>query len=94
MYDGIQEVHYLWTAPIEAGAILIILAVLVGIYALPGWGVICIVLPMQYVFGWKIIKNKMENSKNTTVIAVAGSGVIRSSTPWSGGVGSVMTLFT
>lgn len=33
-------------------------AVLVKVYALPGWGVICIVLPCQYLFGWMIIKNK------------------------------------
>jgi hypothetical protein len=32
--------------------------VLVKVYALPGWGVICIVLPCQYLFGWMIIKNK------------------------------------
>jgi hypothetical protein len=44
IFEGIQEIHYLWTAPIEAGAILTILAVLVKVYALPGWGVIFIVL--------------------------------------------------
>jgi hypothetical protein len=65
IFDGCLEIHYLWTAPIEAGAILTILAVLVRVYALPGWGVICIVMPMQYVFGWMIIKNKIKNSKNT-----------------------------
>jgi hypothetical protein len=65
IFDGCQEIHYLWTAPIEAGAILTILAILVKVYALPGWGVIAIVLPMQYVFGWMIIQNKMKNSKNT-----------------------------
>jgi hypothetical protein len=36
IFDGCQEIHYLWTAPIEAGAILVILAVLVRVYALPG----------------------------------------------------------
>jgi hypothetical protein len=65
IFDGCLEIHYLWTAPIEAGAILTILAVLVRVYALPGWGVICIVMPMQYLFGWMIIKNKIKNSKNT-----------------------------
>uniref|UniRef100_A0A383WNY2 Uncharacterized protein n=1 Tax=Tetradesmus obliquus TaxID=3088 RepID=A0A383WNY2_TETOB len=65
IFDGCLEIHYLWTAPIEAGAILTILAVLVKVYALPGWGVICIVMPMQYLFGWMIIKNKIKNSKNT-----------------------------
>eukprot|EP00883_Tetradesmus_obliquus_P000567 jgi/Sobl393_1/10597/SZX72300.1 len=65
IFDGCQELHYLWTAPIEAGAILTILAILVKVYALPGWGVICIVLPAQYIFGWMIIQNKIKNSKNT-----------------------------
>ncbi|WIA12457.1 hypothetical protein OEZ85_012492 [Tetradesmus obliquus] len=65
IFDGCQEIHYLWTAPIEAGAILTILAILVKVYSLPGWGVIMIVMPCQYFFGWKIIQNKVKNSKNT-----------------------------
>jgi ATP-binding cassette, subfamily C (CFTR/MRP), member 1 len=77
IYDGCQEIHYLWTAPIEAGAILIILAILVGVYALPGWGVIFIVLPAQYFFGWKIIQNKVENGKNTQ----ARGGIIQELLP-------------
>jgi hypothetical protein len=36
IFDGCQEIHYLWTCPIEAGAILLILAILVKVYALPG----------------------------------------------------------
>lgn len=35
---GIMEVHYLWGAPIEAAAIMVLLGTLVGIYALPGVG--------------------------------------------------------
>jgi ATP-binding cassette, subfamily C (CFTR/MRP), member 1 len=77
IYDGCQEIHYLWTAPIEAGAILIILAILVGVYALPGWGVIMIVLPAQYFFGWKIIQTKVENAKNTQ----ARGGIIQELLP-------------
>ncbi|GFH32540.1 uncharacterized protein HaLaN_31777, partial [Haematococcus lacustris] len=38
IFDGIQDIHYLWTAPIEAMAILTILVVLVKQWALPGWG--------------------------------------------------------
>ena len=36
IFDGCQEIHYLWTCPIEAGAILLILAILIKVYALPG----------------------------------------------------------
>eukprot|EP00878_Enallax_costatus_P000230 GHUV01000294.1.p1 GENE.GHUV01000294.1~~GHUV01000294.1.p1 ORF type:complete len:1290 (+),score=442.33 GHUV01000294.1:122-3991(+) len=77
IFDGCQEIHYLWTAPIEAGAILTILAVLVKVYALPGWGVIAIVLPCQYLFGWMIISNKIKNSKNTQ----ARGGIIQEILP-------------
>jgi hypothetical protein len=36
VYDGCQDIHFLWTCPIEAGAILTILAVLIKVYAFPG----------------------------------------------------------
>jgi hypothetical protein len=36
VYDGCQDIHFLWTCPIEAGAILTILAILIGVYAFPG----------------------------------------------------------
>ena len=36
IFEGIQEIHYLWTAPFEAAAIIILLSTLVGIYCLPG----------------------------------------------------------
>jgi hypothetical protein len=47
IFEGMQEIHYLWGAPIEAGAILALLASLVGIYCLPGVGVLCLVVPAQ-----------------------------------------------
>eukprot|EP00798_Chlamydomonas_sp_ICE-L_P021668 gene21668-28685_t len=37
VFEGIQEIHYLWTAPVEAMAILIILVCLIEEWALPGW---------------------------------------------------------
>jgi hypothetical protein len=45
--------------------------------ALPGWGVICIVLPCQYLFGWMIIKNKIKNAENTQ----ARGGIIQELLP-------------
>uniref|UniRef100_A0A7S0R9V8 Uncharacterized protein n=1 Tax=Chlamydomonas leiostraca TaxID=1034604 RepID=A0A7S0R9V8_9CHLO len=65
IFDGIQDIHYLWTAPIEAAAILTILVILVKEWALPGWGVVFVVMPLQYVFGYFIIKAKKENIANT-----------------------------
>ena len=37
----------------EAAAILALLATLVGIYALPGVGIVCCVVPLQYYFGFR-----------------------------------------
>lgn len=37
----------------EAIAILALLATLVGIYSLPGIGIVCCVVPLQYYFGYK-----------------------------------------
>ncbi|GAB4815837.1 hypothetical protein N2152v2_002883 [Parachlorella kessleri] len=65
IFEGCQEVHYLWGAPIEAAAILILLATLVGVYCLPGVAVVCLVVPAQYYFGLRIIKNKVKNTPNT-----------------------------
>lgn len=64
IFEGFQEIHYLWGAPIEAAAILILLGTLVGIYCLPAVGIIGIVLPLQYYFGLLIVKNKKKNTAN------------------------------
>ncbi len=59
-----QEFHYLWTAPLEAAAILSLLGYLTNDSMLPGLGVILLVLPLQYYFGYKTIKIKLENASN------------------------------
>ncbi len=46
-------------------AILTILVVLVQEWALPGWGVVFVVMPLQYFFGWRIILHKKNNAGNT-----------------------------
>jgi ATP-binding cassette, subfamily C (CFTR/MRP), member 1 len=65
VYEGMQEFHYLWTAPLEAFTILALLASLTKQFAAPGVGVMMIVLPLQYYFGYLIAKNKYTNYKNT-----------------------------
>lgn len=35
VFDGIQQIHYLWTFPMEALTILALLSSLTGIYSLP-----------------------------------------------------------
>lgn len=66
VFEGIQEVHYLWGAPVEAGAILALLGTLVGVYCIGGVIIVCMVVPLQYYFGYKIIKNKIKNAPNVT----------------------------
>ncbi|GLC36807.1 hypothetical protein PLESTM_000504000 [Pleodorina starrii] len=63
IYDGALEFHYLWTAPFDAAAILALLGYLTNDSMLPGLGVILLVLPLQYFFGYKIIQIKMQNAK-------------------------------
>ncbi|KAI8468106.1 MAG: hypothetical protein J3K34DRAFT_479395 [Monoraphidium minutum] len=65
IFQGMQEIHFLWGAPIEAIAIMALLATLVGRYCLPGVGILCLVVPAQYYFGYQIIKNKIANFHNT-----------------------------
>ncbi len=43
IFDGALEFHYLWTAPLEAGAILGLLGYLTGNAMLPGLAVILLV---------------------------------------------------
>lgn len=62
VFDGIQDIHYIWTSPFEAAAILLLLWTKVGIWVLPGVAVICVIVPMQYVFGYLIIVYKKKNS--------------------------------
>ncbi|GLC60118.1 hypothetical protein PLESTB_001575900 [Pleodorina starrii] len=62
IYDGALEFHYLWTAPFEAAAILALLGYLTNDSMLPGLGVILLVLPLQYFFGYKIIRIKLANA--------------------------------
>ncbi len=52
-------------APIEAAAILGLLASLVGVFSLPGVAIVCAIVPLQYYFGFRIIKNKVANAPNT-----------------------------
>ncbi|PNH10694.1 Multidrug resistance-associated protein 1 [Tetrabaena socialis] len=63
IYDGALEFHYLWTAPFEAAAILSLLGYLTNNSMLPGLGVILLVLPLQYIFGYKIVQIKLANAK-------------------------------
>ncbi|GIL86269.1 hypothetical protein Vretimale_13733 [Volvox reticuliferus] len=67
IYDGALEFHYLWTAPFEAAAILALLGYLTKDSMLPGLGVILLVLPLQYFFGYKIIQIKLQNAKHVAL---------------------------
>ena len=72
VYEGVQHVHNVWTAPLEALAIIgLILWRCGGVYGLPALGVVLVVLPLQYFFGYKIAMYKMAN------VEVSDSRVVR-----------------
>lgn len=51
-----------WTAPLEAAAIIgLLLWRTGGVYGLPALGVVLVVLPLQYYFGYKIAQHKAAN---------------------------------
>jgi hypothetical protein len=48
MYEGVQHFHNVWTAPLEAAAIIgLLLWRTGGVYGLPALGVVLVVLPLQ-----------------------------------------------
>jgi hypothetical protein len=48
MYEGVQHFHNVWTAPLEAAAIIgLLLWRTGGVYGLPALGVVMVVLPLQ-----------------------------------------------
>lgn len=62
MYEGVQHFHNVWTAPLEAATIIgLLLWRTGGAYGLPALGVVMVVLPLQYYFGYLIAKYKMAN---------------------------------
>lgn len=63
VYDGMQELHYIWAAPLEAATILALLASMVKVWALPGVGTVTLILLSQYVFGLKTASNKYKQYK-------------------------------
>jgi ATP-binding cassette subfamily C (CFTR/MRP) protein 1 len=71
LYEGVQHCQNVWTAPLEAGAIIGLLLSLTGVYGLPALGVVLIVLPLQYFFGYKIASYKMQS------VQVADARVLR-----------------
>ncbi len=47
-----------WTAPLEAAAIIALLLSLTEVYGLPALGIVVFVLPLQYYFGYLIATYK------------------------------------
>jgi ABC-type multidrug transport system fused ATPase/permease subunit len=59
VYEGIQHVHNVWTAPVEAATIIALLLWRTGgAYGLPALGVVLVVLPLQYYLGYRIARYK------------------------------------
>jgi ATP-binding cassette, subfamily C (CFTR/MRP), member 1 len=71
VYEGFQALHNVWTAPLETAAIVALLLSLMEVYGLPALGVVLIVLPMQYYFGYLIAYYKTIN------ISISDARVLR-----------------
>lgn len=72
MYEGVQHFHNVWTAPLEAATIIgLLLWRTGGVYGLPALGVVLVVLPLQYYFGYKIAQHK------TATVEVSDARVLR-----------------
>jgi ATP-binding cassette, subfamily C (CFTR/MRP), member 1 len=48
LYEGCTYFHYLWSGPLEALAIIILLIVLTGVSALIGLGILLLLVPFQF----------------------------------------------
>jgi ATP-binding cassette, subfamily C (CFTR/MRP), member 1 len=55
LYEGVLHFHNVWTAPLEATAIIaLLLSLTKGTYGLPALGIIVFVLPVQCKYQpWK-----------------------------------------
>ncbi|KAG2422455.1 hypothetical protein HXX76_016025 [Chlamydomonas incerta] len=61
LYEGVAHLQNVWTAPLEAIAIIALLLYLTnGTYGLPALGVVVFILPLQYYLGYRIAKYKLE----------------------------------
>ncbi|EFJ46358.1 ABC transporter [Volvox carteri f. nagariensis] len=61
LYEGVLHLQNVWTAPLEACAIIALLLYLTnGTYGLPALGVVVFVLPLQYYLGYRIASFKLE----------------------------------
>lgn len=61
LYEGVLHLHNVWTAPLEATAIIaLLLSLTQGIYGLPALGIVLFVLPMQYYLGYRIARFKLD----------------------------------
>jgi len=59
VYEGVQHLHNVWTAPVECATIIALLLWRTGgAYGLPALGVVLVVLPLQYYLGYRIARYK------------------------------------
>jgi ATP-binding cassette, subfamily C (CFTR/MRP), member 1 len=61
LLEGIISFHYLWSGAVESIAIMILLIVLVGVSALPGFALVIVLLTFQYVIGRHVAEVRKKN---------------------------------
>jgi len=67
LYEGVSLFHFLWSGPLEALTIIVLLVILTGRSALVGLGLILVLLPLQFVFAWIITKIRGKNITATDI---------------------------
>jgi hypothetical protein len=61
MHRTAQELHFLWTAPLEAAVLLILLATQVHVWIVPAVAIVVAMVGAQYYFGYAIAKVKYKS---------------------------------
>ncbi|KAI0229209.1 hypothetical protein L0F63_004556, partial [Massospora cicadina] len=65
--EALSNLHFLWSAFVEAGLILILSFVAVGYAALPALAIVMMLLPVQFYLGRKTSELQVRNTEVTTL---------------------------
>mmetsp|Transcript_35993 Transcript_35993/g.59943 ORF Transcript_35993/g.59943 Transcript_35993/m.59943 type:complete len:1348 (+) Transcript_35993:160-4203(+) len=63
LQEACTVIHFLWSGPVEAVAILILLATVLKLSVLPGVGLILLVVPVQFYIGVKVANLRKKTSQ-------------------------------
>ena len=93
----VQELHFLWSAPVEAAVLLGLLSTLVHVWILPAVALVLAMVSVQYYFGFAIAKAKYKSMTYTNQRCAARSpqnipGCARGQCAGAGSIASVCSV--